>query len=145
MPKESPELPSRPEVAIEGRILLVEDEEAVLEFARDVLSGGRRPGCHLNNGDDVKVRLLQESFDALVMNGKMPGGWNAPEVYQWLSEKCPGMQKHVLFTFAAVTEPELRTFLTANNVPFLVKPFEVSELISHARRLLQKAHAAAAQ
>jgi hypothetical protein len=29
-------------------------------------------------------------------------------------------------------------------VPFLVKPFEVAELISQARRLLQKAHAATA-
>jgi DNA-binding response OmpR family regulator len=35
-------------------------------------------------------------------------------------------------------------FLQANNIPHLVKPFEVAELIAQARRLLQKAQAAAA-
>ncbi len=37
-----------------------------------------------------------------------------------------------------------RAFLQENNVPYLVKPFEVAELISQRGRLLQKAHAAAA-
>jgi DNA-binding response OmpR family regulator len=37
-----------------------------------------------------------------------------------------------------------RAFLKEHDVPFLVKPFEVAELISQARRLLQKAHAATA-
>jgi DNA-binding response OmpR family regulator len=51
----------------------------------------------------------------------------------------------VLFTFShGVAQGDERAFLQENNVPFLVKPFEVAELISQARRLLQKAHAAAA-
>jgi DNA-binding response OmpR family regulator len=37
-----------------------------------------------------------------------------------------------------------RAFLQENNVPCLVKPFEVAELIAQARRLLQKAQAAGA-
>jgi hypothetical protein len=55
------------------------------------------------------------------------------------------MQDHVLFTFSNGVEPGgERAFLQENNVPYLVKPFEVAELISQARRLLQKAQAAAA-
>jgi len=34
--------------------------------------------------------------------------------------------------------------LQENHVPYLVKPFEVADLISHARRLLHKAQAAGA-
>ena len=56
---------------------------------------------------------------------------------------CSGLEKHLLVTFSSVAEPEIRSFLQENNVPYLVKPFEVADLISHARRLLQKAHAAA--
>jgi len=37
-----------------------------------------------------------------------------------------------------------RAYLQENSVPCLVKPFEVAELISQARRLLQQAQAAAA-
>ena len=43
-----------------------------------------------------------------------------------------------------VADPETRAFLLENNVPCLVKPFEVADLITHARRLMQKAHAASA-
>jgi two-component system NtrC family sensor kinase len=129
---------------IEGSVLLVEDEEAVLEFERDVLSGAGARVVTLMNGDEVKARLLQESFDAMIIDGKMANGWNAPDVYRWISENRPGLEKHLMFTFSSAVEPELRTFLHDNNVPYLVKPFEVSDLISQARRLLQKTQAAVA-
>jgi DNA-binding response OmpR family regulator len=52
---------------------------------------------------------------------------------------------HVLYTFSTGVEPnDGRTFLQENSVPYLVKPFEVAELISQARKLLQKAQAAGA-
>src|SRR5450631_725787 len=134
----------RHEMAIKGHILLVEDEEAVLEFARDVLTGAGAEVVASMSVEEVRSRLLTESFDALIINGKMPGGWSAPEVYQWLVEKQPGLEKHLLFTFSGVTDAATRAFLQENQVPHLVKPFEVAELISQARRLLQKSHAAVA-
>ena len=55
------------------------------------------------------------------------------------------MEGHILFTFASGVEPaDGRTFLQENNVPYLVKPFEVAELIAQTRKLLQKAQAVAA-
>jgi PAS domain S-box-containing protein len=134
----------RREFAIEGRVLLVEDEEAVLEFERDVLVGAGAQVVTLMDGEEAKARLLKDSFDALIINGKMPGGWSAPEVHRWLAEKSPDLQKRVLFTFSSVVEPEVRSFLHDNNLPYLVKPFEVGDLISQARRLLQKTQAAVA-
>jgi len=129
---------------IEGSVLLVEDEEAVLEFERDVLAGAGAQVVTLMNGDEVKARLLRDSFDAMIIDGKMANGWNAPDVYRWIAENCPGLEKHLMFTFSSAVEPEIRAFLHDNNVPYLVKPFEVSDLISQARRLLQKTQAAVA-
>jgi DNA-binding response OmpR family regulator len=55
------------------------------------------------------------------------------------------MVGHVLFTFSnGVEQGDGRAFLQENSVPSLVKPFEVAELISQARRLLQKTQAAGA-
>ena len=55
------------------------------------------------------------------------------------------MDKHILYTFSNGVEPgEGRTFLQENAVPYLVKPFEVGELISQARKLLLKTQAAGA-
>src|ERR1700692_4529379 len=147
--KIEPELPKpaprQHEGATRGRVLLVEEEEAVLEFERDVLAGAGATVVTARTSQDVKTRLLSEPFDALIMNGNMPGQWSTQEAYQWLKENCPGMEAHVLFTFSnGVETGNGRSFLQENNVPCLVKPFEVAELISQARRLLQKAQAAAA-
>jgi two-component system NtrC family sensor kinase len=137
-------LPRR-EGAVQGRVLLVEDEESVLEFERDVLAGAGADVVTASRSEDVKTRMLSEPFDLLIMNGKMPSDWNAKDAYLWIRKNCPEMEKHVLFTFSnGVQQGDERGFLQEHEVPFLVKPFEVAELISQARRLLQKAHAAAA-
>ena len=143
---ELPKPAARPhEGATPGRVLLVEEEEAVLEFERDVLAGAGATVITARTSQDVKTRLLSEHYDALIMNGNMPGQWSTKESYQWLKENCPGMEDHVLFTFSnGVEVSDGRAFLQEHSVPCLVKPFEVAELIAQARRLLQKAHAASA-
>jgi two-component system NtrC family sensor kinase len=136
--------PRKREGAIGGRVLLVEEEESVLEFERDVLAGAGATVVTAKKSQDVKTRLLSEPFDAVIMNGKMPGDWSAKEAYTWLKESCPGMENHVLFTYSnSVDLGDARTFLQDNDVAHLVKPFEVADLIAQARRLLQ-AHASAA-
>jgi len=139
-----PVAPPKREGAIQGRVLLVEEEEAVLEFERDVLTGAGANVVTASRSEDVKTRLLSEPFDAVIMSGKMPGDWHAKEAYAWLKQHCSGMENHTLFTFSNVEQSDERGFLQENKIPFLVKPFEVADLISQARRLLQKAQAAAA-
>jgi PAS domain S-box-containing protein len=140
----APALPAAPrESAIEGNILLVEDEDAVLEFERDVLTGAGAQIVTLMDGDKLEEELSRHSFDAVIVNGKLPGKRNAPAIYQLVAEKCPGLEKRMLFTFSTVIEAEMRNFLQVKNVPSLVKPFEVADLISQTRRLLQKARAVA--
>ncbi len=137
--------PRQHEGAISGRVLLVEAEEAVLEFERDVLAGAGAAVITARNSSDIKTRLLSEEFDAILMNGKMPGEWNAKEAYGWIKSNCPHMQGHVLFTFSSAVElSELRPYLQESSLPYLVKPFEVAELIAQTRKLLQKAQAASA-
>ena len=129
-------------------MLLVEDEEAVLEFERDVLTGAGAQVVTLMSFEEVKSGCCQsarrDGFDAMIIDGKMPNGWSAPEVYRWISENRAGLEKHLMFTFSGAVEPETRAFLNNHNLPYLVKPFEVGDLISHARRLLQKTLAATA-
>ena len=135
---------SRREMAIEGRVLLLEDEEAVLEFERDVLVGAGAQVVALMSVDEAKSRLRAETFDAVIMNGRMPGGWSAQDAHRWIGVACPGLEKKLLFTFSNVAEADVKNYLQSNGVPSLVKPFEVVDLISQARRLLQRTQAAIA-
>jgi PAS domain S-box-containing protein len=136
---------ARRELAIEGRVLLLEDEEAVLEFERDVLVGAGAQVVALMNIEEAKNRLRAESFDAVIMNGRMPGGWNAPDAHRWIGVACPGLEKKMLFTFSSIADHDIRNYLQANGITSLVKPFEVVDLISQARRLLAKTQAAVAK
>ncbi|MGA8761923.1 MAG: hypothetical protein WB562_03455, partial [Candidatus Sulfotelmatobacter sp.] len=84
-----------------------------------------------------------EPFDAVIMNGNMPADWNVKDAHEWLKQNCAGMERHILFTFSnGVDQSDGRAFLQENNVAYLIKPFEVADLIAHARRLLQKSQAA---
>jgi len=139
----APTAPRR-EAAIQGRILLVENEEAVLEFERDVLSGAGADVLTCADTEAMKSLLQSQSFDAVIMDGKLPGNGSLAETHRWISQNHSGLEKHLLVTFSSVAETEMRNFLQENHVPYLVKPFEVADLISHARRLLHKAQAAGA-
>jgi len=144
-PEPAPVSPLKRDGAIQGRVLLVEEEEAVLEFERDVLSGAGAEVVTAKSSEEVRTRLLSEPFDAVIMSGQMAADWNAQQAYIWIKQNCSDLEKHVLFTFShGVEQDDRRAFLHENNVPCLAKPFEVAELISQARRLLQKAKAAGA-
>jgi DNA-binding NtrC family response regulator len=120
-------------------VLLVEDEESVLEFERDVLVGSGAEVTTSMSMDDTKRRLQPGSFDVIVMNGRMPGGCSVQELYAWISATCPGMEKKLLLTFSSVMDTHTRHFLQEQKMPSLAKPFEVADLISEVRSLLQEA------
>jgi len=134
----------RRDLAIEGRILLVESEAAVLEFERDVLTGAGASVVAAANCEELKSRLAEESFDAVILDGAMPGNSSLPELHRWIVEKGSGLEKHLLVTFSSAAELEMRNFLQENNVPSLLKPFEVADLIMQTRLLLQKSQAVGA-
>ena len=132
------------ENALEGAILLVEEEEAVLEFERDVLTGAGAKVTTVTSLDAMKTILAAESFGGLILSGKMPGAASVAETHNWIVGDWPQLSGHVLFTFSSLAEAEVRSYLDQNSVPFLVKPFEVGDLIANARRLLAKSKAATA-
>ena len=143
VPAPAPEV-ARRDTALKGRLLLVEDEESVLEFERDVLAGAGAQVTTATSGEAMQSELAANTFDALILNGKMPGATSVQETYNWILATHPKLKGHFLFTFSSLAEPEVRSFLEQNNVRFLVKPFEVSDLITNTRRLLAKTKSAGA-
>jgi two-component system NtrC family sensor kinase len=132
------------EAALGGRILVVEDEESVSDFERDVLSGTGAHVVTVATLDKMRAALQSQSFDALIMNGKMPGSSGVAETCRWIRETWPELSQHLLLTFSSLTEPDIRRYLEENRIAFLVKPFEVGDLIANVRKLLVKTQAASA-
>jgi two-component system NtrC family sensor kinase len=144
VPQPQHSAPAR-EGLLKGRILLVEDEESVLDFEREVLSGAGAQVVAIASLEAMNAALGVQACDAVVMNGKMPGSPSIQETRKWLLQTWPEMSGRVMFTFSSLAEPEARSFLEKNDVQYLVKPFEVGDLISNVRKLLEKPRAAAAK
>jgi two-component system NtrC family sensor kinase len=136
-----PASPPPRQTVLQGRLLLVDDEEAVLEFEREVLAGAGAEVVVASDPEQARSLLNRESFDALILNGSMPNGWNAVQIYRWLEENCPVLVTRVLFTFSSL-DGETQTFLDQNRISYVIKPFDVAYLIAASRKLMQKRQAA---
>jgi two-component system NtrC family sensor kinase len=140
----APQPAPRHDQALSGKVLLLEAEDAVREFERDLLMGAGADVITAADEESLKSMLKSDSFAAIIIDGKTSGGGTPIEIWRWIAENCPELEKHMLFTFSTEAEPEVRTFLHEKNVPMLVKPFEVTDLIAQARQLMQKVEAATA-
>jgi len=130
--------PARRESLLRGSVLLVEDVEAVLEFERDVLVGAGAEVTTSMSVADAQQRLRHQSFDVVVMNGRMPGECSGQQMYEWAAQNCPGLENGLLLTFSTVTDEQTRSFLHEKNVPSLSKPFEMADLIAQVRGLCHR-------
>ena len=74
-----------------------------------------------------------------MVNGRLPGGLGAEEIYEWFAANQAGAERCLLFTFSNEANLSTREFLRKNNITSLTKPFEVGDLIGRVRSLLQTA------
>jgi DNA-binding NtrC family response regulator len=123
---------------LSGRVLVVDDEEAVLDFEAEVLRGAGAEVVTRASGEEAIALLQNETFDAIIIDGKMPGGWSGTDIYAWIAEHRPGLERCILFAISNFGDTDIRRFIEEKRIPCIVKPFEVSDLIAITRRLLKK-------
>ncbi|HTK95155.1 MAG TPA: GAF domain-containing protein, partial [Terriglobales bacterium] len=134
---------ARKQPTLSGRVLVVDDEEAVLDFEAEVLRGAGAQVTMRMSGEEAIAVLHDETFDAIIIDGKMPGGWTGVSVYQWIAEHRPGLERCTMFAISNFGDLEIRRFIEEKKIPCIVKPFEVGDLIAMTRRLLKKSKAVA--
>lgn len=134
---------ARRESKLEGRVLLLDDEEAVLDFEREVLvSAGLDVVAVISGADAVKL-MEREEFDAVFLDSKIPGDWSSEGVYRWMEQHRAGMLTRTVLVLSNVTDPSVRSFVEATHVLCLVKPFQIDELLAASRRVLRRVKAVA--
>jgi two-component system NtrC family sensor kinase len=143
-PAVTPAEASRRVPPLSGRVLLVDDEEAVLEFEREALAGAGAQVVAVSSGEQAIQRLQQEKFDAMLVDSAMPDGWTGMDLYRWVAANLPGAEKNIIFTISDIRESESGSLCQPGSVPCLVKPFQVADLIAVTRPLLSGTEKAAA-
>jgi two-component system NtrC family sensor kinase len=134
---------SRREPRLEGRVLLVDDEDAVLDYEREVLTAAGLQISTASSGAAAVELLEQEDFDGILLDNKIPGDVSSEDVYRYVEQHFPELVRKTILVLSNVSDPEVRAFVDATQVLCLVKPFEVADLLAAARRMLRRARAAA--
>ncbi len=119
-----------------GRILLVDDEEAVLELEQEILSGRCHSVKAVHSGREALQVLEKESMDLVVADLKMPGEVTGRDLYEWIRRQRPELAGHIVFTMSDARSEEVTALLEESGCPFIQKPFEVEKFLSVIRRAL---------
>ena len=118
------------------RILIVEDEPAISDVCRRVLTGEGFEVDIAVNGEVALDMVGEKQYDLCLIDVRTPT-MNGKELYLWLQEKHPKMAGGVLFTTGDVMAGDTQSFLEQTARPFLPKPFTPEELKAIVRQALK--------
>jgi len=119
-----------------GRILLIESENAVLDLERESLGPHYRTVYGVRNTVEA-VRLLEvEQFDLLVTEWKAKGNFAGPEFYAWICQFRPELANHLIFTISGNNAAEDVSIGIQRSCLFLRKPFQTDGLLSAVKQAL---------
>jgi two-component system NtrC family sensor kinase len=135
---------ARRESRLEGSVLLVDDEEAVLDFEREVLGAAGLKVVTATSGANAIEILKREDFDIVFLDSKIPGTLSSEDVFHWIEQNRTEFVSRTVLVLSNVSDPSVRVFVDATKLLCLVKPFEVADLLAITRRILRRARAASA-
>jgi len=130
---------ARRESRLEGRVLLLDDEDAVLDFEREVLTTAGLKVTSTLSGEEAVGLLKEHDFDLVLLDSKIPGNWPSENIFRWIEQNRADLVPRTVLVLSNVADPGVRAFVDATKIICLVKPFEISDLLAIARRVLRRA------
>jgi two-component system phosphate regulon response regulator PhoB len=121
------------------RLMIVEDDEALVELLRYNFVAAGYAVETVMHGDEAEARLKEALPDLLILDWMLPG-LSGIELCRRLRQK-PLTQRLPLIMLTARSEEadRVRGFETGAD-DYVVKPFSVDELVARAGRLLQRSN-----
>jgi len=119
------------------RILVVEDEPAICELCRRILTEDGFEVDIAVNGKLAQDMIEEQQYQLCLFDIKLPV-MTGKELYQWLEEKHPQLAVRVIFATGSVMGGDTQSFLEQSGRPFLLKPFTADELKAVIRETLEE-------
>jgi two-component system, OmpR family, alkaline phosphatase synthesis response regulator PhoP len=123
-----------------ARILLVEDEPALVITLTDMLRGEGYEVESSSNGREAKSRILREAFDLVILDVMLPG-MNGFDICKAVREQ--GYKMPILMLTARDQTRDKVQGLRTGADDYLAKPFDPHELLARIEALLRRAPAQA--
>lgn len=120
-----------------AKVLIVDDDAAVLEVIEAVFkNAGYNPIC-VTNGYEVFKKITEEIPDVILLDICMPG-IDGLMVKSWLNADKKTSDIPVIFVTAKDTEIDTKTALKLGAHDYIVKPFDIKELLERIEKVINK-------
>ncbi len=120
-----------------AKILVVDDEAAILDFLEHLLT---EQGYQVETTDRAQAalqRLHNQNYDLILLDIKLPG-MSGIDLYYQIAAIDPAQAQKVIFITGDVMEPTTRDFLDKTKMPHIAKPFNIEQLKQEINRMLIK-------
>lgn len=114
------------------RILIVDDEDAHRRLEKDILDSPEFEVSEAENGEQALELLLQDSFDVVLLDKRMPG-IDGDEVCRRIRQDLNQTLLPVLMVTASNGREELLASMKAGASDFIRKPYNPLELLARTR------------
>jgi two-component system NtrC family sensor kinase len=112
----------------QGRVLIVDDEEVIVEVVHAALSArGFSVDCAYT-GEEAYALAGSNDFDLIISDIRMPGPMDGQRLYHDVKERDPEMADRFVFISGDVMEKQTAEFLSESGRAYLLKPFSMSDL-----------------
>ena len=108
------------------KILVIDDEEAILEMVRETLSENGYEVDIARDGESALRHSRLTSYDLALCDWRMPG-LNGQEVYEQLQVSNPALSERMIFITGDVINEKALAFLRDRHKVCLAKPFSLLE------------------
>ena len=115
-------------------ILIVDDERNIRSSLKKYLGLEGIHSEYVESGEAALARLEQESFDAVLLDLKLPG-MSGQEVLEWMQRQ--GIRSPVIMISAHGQIADAVLALKSGAKDYLVKPFDPAELVIKFRALME--------
>lgn len=109
------------------RVLMIEDEPAILRFLSQILACEGPKVEAVTNADDALNRLQNEEYDLILVDIKIPST-SGIELYEHTQKIALALANRIVFTTADVMGEDTKDFLLGTKASYITKPFQDTDL-----------------
>jgi CheY-like chemotaxis protein len=115
-----------------GRVLVVDDEVAIVDAIAEFLDLQNVSADKANDGNEALKLLGRNRYDAIISDIRMPG-LDGPQLYERASQIQPAYRERFLFMSGDMVRENTQTFVASQSCACLSKPFPLQVLFQHLK------------
>jgi two-component system NtrC family sensor kinase len=120
-----------------ARILIIDDEHFITEVLQRALEKDGYSTQAVQDGQQAAEALSDLSFDLILCDLELPGT-NGLALYKNVVDLQPSLGNRFVFMTGEMLNPDVQDFLSRMQLPLLMKPFDLNELLRTVEATLNK-------